>query len=251
MRVVPVIDLLAGQVVRGIAGRRAEYRPIVSRLVGDASPRSVGQAFIAQLGFRQCYVADLDAIAGGDPAWTVYAELMSLGLELWIDAGIGDVRRALALERYRSQSKALAGIVIGLESSPPPELLGELFAAVGFDRLIFSLDLKSGRPLTMQADWLGMSPEQIAATAVGHGARRLIVLDLAQVGTDAGVGTEALCGAIRKRHPQIELIAGGGVRDVQDLHRLAAVECDAALVASALHDGRITADDLKSLRSQV
>ncbi|MBI3462737.1 MAG: hypothetical protein HY000_06705 [Planctomycetes bacterium] len=89
MRIIPVIDLLAGQVVRGIAGRREEYRPIVSPLAADSSPASVARAFIARFGFRKCYLADLDAIGGVEPAWDVYAELMTLGLDLWVDAAVG------------------------------------------------------------------------------------------------------------------------------------------------------------------
>jgi len=240
MRIIPVIDLLAGQVVRGIAGRREEYRPIVSSLIADASPLSVAQAFITRFGLRECYLADLDAIGGAEPAWQVYADLMALGLNLWVDAGIGDVGRAAALARYECRSRPLAGIVVGLESVPGPESLGELFISIGDERLIFSLDLKDARPMAKTPGWSAMPPVEIASTAVELGARRLIVLDLARVGTDGGVGTEMLCRSIRQNHPQIELIAGGGVRHAQDLRSLAAAGCDAALMASALHDGRIT-----------
>jgi phosphoribosylformimino-5-aminoimidazole carboxamide ribotide isomerase len=246
MRIIPVIDLLRGQVVRGIAGRREEYRPIVSPLVADPSPRSVAGALIARFGFRDCYLADLDAIAGAEPAWPVYAELIALGLGLSVDAGVGDLHRAIALAEYQSGSKPLAGIVVGLESVPAPESLRELFSTIGRERLIFSIDLKAGQPIASEPAWSEMSPLQIATMAIELGARRLIVLDLAQVGTDGGVGTESLCRSIRERHPQIELIAGGGVRGAGDLRSLADAGCDAALVASALHDGRITAADLNA-----
>jgi phosphoribosylformimino-5-aminoimidazole carboxamide ribotide isomerase len=36
------------------------------------------------------------------------------------------------------------------------------------------------------------------------------------------------------------LFAGGGVRDEDDLRRLADAGCDGVLVATALHDGRLT-----------
>jgi phosphoribosylformimino-5-aminoimidazole carboxamide ribotide isomerase len=49
---------------------------------------------------------------------------------------------------------------------------------------------------------------------------------------------------LRDAYSQIELLTGGGVRNVGDLRHLAASGCDAVLVASALHDGRLTAADL-------
>ena len=63
MRVIPVIDLMGGHVVRGVAGERSRYRPVVSLLAQDAAPRSVAQAFAQRLGAREVYVADLDAIS--------------------------------------------------------------------------------------------------------------------------------------------------------------------------------------------
>src|SRR4051812_35568829 len=88
MRILPVLDLKGGAVVRGIAGRRSEYRPIESRLCGDASVRGVAGALKTTFGFDECYVADLDAIGGAEPAWALYDAARSEGFRLWIDAGI-------------------------------------------------------------------------------------------------------------------------------------------------------------------
>jgi phosphoribosylformimino-5-aminoimidazole carboxamide ribotide isomerase len=246
LRIIPVIDLMAGQVVRGIAGRREEYRPIITSLAADSSPSSIARAFVERFGLRECYLADLDAIGGAEPAWEIYSELTNLGLDLSVDAGISDRRRAAALAAYRG-AKPLAGIVVGLESAPGPESLEDICRAVGGDRLIFSLDLKDGRPLGRVAAWLSMPAEEIATAAIELGVGRLIVLDLSRVGTSGGTGSEELCRSLRRRYPHIELIAGGGVRGPQDLRSLAAAGCDAALVATALHDGRITAEDVSKI----
>ena len=42
MEVIPVIDLLGGQVVRGVAGRRDEYRPIVSQIAEAVAKHRAG-----------------------------------------------------------------------------------------------------------------------------------------------------------------------------------------------------------------
>ena len=63
-----------------------------------------------------------------------------------------------------------------------------------------------------------------------------------------GVGTLALCRHLRAAHPGCELIAGGGVRGPADLELMAGAGCDAALVASALHDGRLTREMMRNYR---
>ncbi|MGH7174523.1 MAG: HisA/HisF-related TIM barrel protein, partial [Gemmataceae bacterium] len=79
------------------------------------------------------------------------------------------------------------------------------------------------------------------------GVRRLLVLDLAQVGCDSGTGTRELCARLCAKHPHVPISAGGGVRHRGDLEDLRACGVQASLVASALHDGRLTRADLEGL----
>lgn len=238
-RIVPVIDLLGGVVVRGIAGRREEYRPLHSPLCPDAQPMTLARSF-AERGFRDVYLADLDAIGGAEPAWDIYGQVTDCGLQLWVDAGLTSVDRAREMATLKTSHGPLSGVIAGLESLPSPTFLQEILAIVGVDRLVFSLDLKGGRPIAQSSDWQGFDGYVVATSALSMGVRRIIVLDLARVGMNEGVGTEPLCRWLRNANPNVEIIAGGGVRSVADLQSLAEAGCDAALVASALHDGRIT-----------
>jgi phosphoribosylformimino-5-aminoimidazole carboxamide ribotide isomerase len=238
-RVVPVIDLMHGQVVRGVGGRRDEYRPIASVLSVDAQPINVARG-LSQAGFRETYVADLDAILGAAPAWSTYAQLMRAGLELWVDAGLTSMEQASRIADFQVDGRPLAAIVAGLETLASPQCLAEMLAIVGAARLIFSLDLRAGEPLSGSIAWKNLTPQQIANLALRLGVRRMIVLDLARVGMGQGVGTEPICRELRCLDPHLQIIAGGGVRSPADLRSLASAGVDAALVASALHDGRLT-----------
>lgn len=239
MRIVPVIDLEAGQVVHAVAGRRAEYRPVRSALASDARPQSIACAFRG-LGFSEAYVADLDAIAGREPAWDVYGEIADSGLELLVDAGVADEQRARQLAEFRlADGRELAGVIIGLESIASPAALSACLAAISTQRLIFSLDLRDGQPLACAPQWKHLPAEQIAAVVVTAGVERMIVLDVASVGMGQGCGTHELCRHLRDAYPQLELIAGGGVSDRNDLDSLAQAGCNAVLIASALHSGTL------------
>jgi phosphoribosylformimino-5-aminoimidazole carboxamide ribotide isomerase len=68
---------------------------------------------------------------------------------------------------------------------------------------------------------------------------RLIHMTLARVGSDGGPDVDGLV-ALRTRAPHCAVYAAGGVRDERDLQVLAAHGVAGALVATALHDGRIT-----------
>jgi phosphoribosylformimino-5-aminoimidazole carboxamide ribotide isomerase len=238
VRIVPVIDLMGGRVVRGVGGRRHEYQPIRSVLTDRTDPASLARAFVV-LGLPQAYVADLDAIAGAEPDWQAYGRMAECGSELWIDAGLADGEHARRMASFAVAGAPLSGIVAGLESLPSAAVLAEILQAVGPARLIFSLDLKRGEPIVRAPQWQGSSAAQVASAAIDLGVRRLIVLDLAGVGMGQGVSTLALCRELRDANPDLEIIAGGGVRGVHDVRALQAAGCSAALVASALHDGRI------------
>lgn len=242
MQVLPVIDLKDGKVVRGVAGQRATYQSVESLLASDSTVAAIATAFANQLPVDTIYVADLDAIAGEEPNWQALDQISATGLKIWLDAGVSDLSRAEQLSQYAQRQPQLTSVIMGLESVPDVEMLEQLWNHLGPERAVFSLDLKQGVPLTEAAPWQGLDPEQIASQAVEIGFRQIIVLDLAAVGMDQGTPVEALCQRLSSLHPDVKWISGGGVRGLSDLKRLADYGCSAALVASALHDGRLTAD---------
>lgn len=238
IRVVPVLDLRGGLVVHGRGGRRETYLPVRGRLTTSADPLSVATAFRATLGLDELYVADLDALAGRPAALTTFAALSAAGFRLWIDAGVRTPADAEALLQYADR------VVLGLETVPDPATLRACCRSLG-DRAVASLDLRDGRPL--HHGW-GEDVRTAGRAAVDAGARRLLVLDLARVGSGAGTGTESLLADLAASYPEVELSAGGGVRDAADLERLRSLGVRAALVASALHDGRIGKAEVEALR---
>jgi phosphoribosylformimino-5-aminoimidazole carboxamide ribotide isomerase len=241
MRILPVLDVQGGQVVRGIAGRRQEYRPIVSRLTASCHPLDVAAAFREHFELSLLYLADLDALGGAPPAWSTYAALQAAGFHLWVDAGVRALAGAAALAEA-----GLEGIILGLETLADPAELTAACQRFG-DRIVFSLDLREGQPLERSSGWTALDPWSIALEAVAAGSRKVIVLDLARVGVGAGPGTEGLCRRLAAAFPDVEILAGGGVRNYADLVRLRDCGVCGALVASALHDGELTRTDLAAL----
>ncbi|HEX4600310.1 MAG TPA: HisA/HisF-related TIM barrel protein [Gemmatimonadales bacterium] len=245
MRVIPVLDLMAGQAVHARRGRRTAYRPIRSVLVpadraGD--PLGLARAFRETLGVDEWYVADLDALTGAAPQRGLVRALAGLGGRLLVDAAAATPDRA-----QDTLADGAARVVVGLETLPSFAALRRIADTIGRARLVFSLDLRAGRPVLRPGTRHHGTPLALARAAVDAGAAALLVLDLARVGRRCGVNLE-LVGAVRRAHADVELLAGGGIRSVGDLERLAAAGCDGALVATALHEGGLTRAHLEGVR---
>lgn len=243
MRIIGVIDVLGGRAVHARAGARDRYAPVQSAAgwpIDPGNALTLAEVYTDVLGISEIYVADLDSILSQRQQDEVTRGLAALNVPLWLDAGVrsvDDARKAIALGASR--------VIVGLETLPSFDVLSDICAAIGSDRVAFSLDLRDNQPiLTNGARIDGVrSAEEIANVAVISGASTLIVIDLARVGTGRGVDGDLLR-RIHSAAPQLNLVAGGGVRGWDDLVQLAKAGCSAALVATALHDGRITAEQI-------
>ena len=236
MRVIPVIDLKGGVAVHAVRGERERYRPLRSRLVAGSDPLRIARAFGGELGLGDLYVADLDAIAGGPPNAEALAAL-AREARVMVDAGVTDPAAARSLLELGA-----ARVVIGTET---------LADVAALDRraglpLVLSLDLRGGRLLSPDPVLARLAAAQALARLAPAGMREVIVLDLDRVGSGAGPQLE-LIGELSSRFPDLELLAGGGVRDLADLRALDEAGAAGALVATALHRGAIGPDELRAL----
>ena len=228
VEVIPVLDLMGGAVVRARHGLRHAYAPIVTKLAKTSAPLDIVAGLLTVHPFQTLYVADLDRIEQrGSHASTLDALGASFpNIVFWVDAGVRDAREAQSwLARHER-----AHLVLGSESLQSCKALADLALT---DRIILSLDFRDGcfvGPLGLDKGphlW----PE------------RVIVMTLARVGSDAGPDMDRLL-EVKRRAPNVMLYAAGGLRDALDLVPLKQANIKGILIASALHDGRLTGADL-------
>jgi phosphoribosylformimino-5-aminoimidazole carboxamide ribotide isomerase len=226
VEIIPVLDLMHGQVVHARRGERAHYRPIVSSLCTSAEPVAVLEALLQLHPFRSVYLADLDAILGRSerdfPAETLARRFPHI--RFWVDQGLRTSPRPLGaalsnrLEVVGSESLH-DGWREKLAARPAPFILSLDFGAAGF--------LGPRELLESPALW----PELV------------ILMALARVGSQAGPDI-ALLEHYLRTCPANRFIAAGGVRNAEDLWRLEKAGASGVLLASALHDGSIGCADL-------
>ncbi len=253
--VVPVLDLLGGRAVRGVGGRRDAYRTLREEGLGSDDPLEAARALRERRGAVRFYVADLDALRGGEPAIGLFERLLDDGFGLVVDADWAAVRHRKSLARLLQRDRFRP--VVSLESlaavanDERPEngvpgrreqRLREAFDVAG-SRAIFSLDLfagrvwfgESGRSSNEEAsESLGTASDWAIAAATA-GFRELLLLDLADVGEGRGLGTLSLVRSLGERLPGIRFWGGGGVRSGADLVAAREAGFSELLVGTAVH----------------
>lgn len=236
MRLIPVIDLKEGLVVHAVKGERSNYQPVKSVLCQSPDPIAVARAFRYQLGLTDLYVADLDAIQNrGDHRHIVTRLANQENMTLYLDAGISQPQAALAALENGARK-----VIIGAETLPSWQALRAVSKAVPVDRLIFSLDMVQGKVLSSNPELASLAPAQLLERVVSEGWNEVILLDLARVGAENGVDRD-LIKTLRRNAPQVSLLIGGGVRNMDDLAQLEDLGVDGVLLATALHRGVIDA----------
>jgi phosphoribosylformimino-5-aminoimidazole carboxamide ribotide isomerase len=248
MRVIGVLDLLGGRAVHARGGMRDRYEPIQSiagAMIRPGDALAVAREYVQQFGLTELYIADLDAIDRA--AWqdALVRDLAALDLCVSLDAGVSSVDLA-----SRAVGLGVARVVVGLETLPSYETLRQICAALDGNPVVFSLDLRNGEPVVAANGDVAAEPaETVAARAAEAGATAVVVIDLARVGSRRGLDLPLLR-RVRAAVPHLTVIAGGGVRGVEDLEHLSDAGCDGALVATALHEGRLRAAEIGAIRSR-
>jgi HisA/HisF family protein len=235
MKLIPVVDLMQGQVVRAVRGDRAAYRPIVSQLCAGSDPVTVATAMCKHCAqgqpHQQLYIADLDALLGRPAQVAVLRTILHAlpDLELWLDAGFASAASASALLTDLGRDGERVVPVFGSESMASRAALVECFAGESnAAQRVLSLDRRNGQRLDAAGCW----------DAPALWPKRVIVMTLERVGSDAGPDLDTIIDVQRKA-PVAFIVGAGGIRDEADLARARDVGAGAWLVASALHDGRL------------
>jgi phosphoribosylformimino-5-aminoimidazole carboxamide ribotide isomerase len=241
VKIIPVIDVLGGRVVHAVRGRRKEYQPLKSNLCASTDPVDVAAALKA-LGFGELYVADLDAITHGQANFSIFKNIADkTGLELMVDAGIDDLKKAESvLESHVSK------VIIGTETLPSISLVAEAIELFGSEKIMVSLDLMGDRVISGFELGALKNPMALLRQFQEAGVSQIIVLDLARVGSGEGVNMPFLKEVVR--NSKAKVFVGGGVRDVKDLVELKDLGVFGVLVATALHSGKISLKELKHAR---
>ncbi len=242
MRVIPVLDLLNGVVVHAKKGERENYGPVESVLTPSKDPLIIGEVFRDLFSFKEVYIADLDAIQS---SWalnnfSVFEKLSSLDLGLMVDCGIDSLEKAKATLALGANK-----VVIGTETLPSLKQYEDIVKGIGEEKVVLSLDLKDGKLLGEVSKEVEEDPLKLLKKVSKIGAKEIIILELSKVGTSGGIPEKIVKKVLKAT--TLPIIIGGGVKDIEDIKKARDLGAEGVLIATALHTGKITSKDLKTI----
>ena len=233
MIILPAIDLKDGRCVRLYQG---DYTQVTTY---DADPVRVAQRWQAA-GASWLHLVDLDGATAGQPVNVDVIRRIRAGTTLHIELG-GGMRSLVHMQQMLDLG--IERVILGTVALTDRGLLMEALAHWD-ERVVVGLDARDG--LVAVAGWRETSHVEATALAAelsARGVRRFIYTDIARDGALQGPNLEALR-AMQAALPGRDdrpgkLIASGGVSSLADLHSLAALGIEGAIVGKALYTGAV------------
>lgn len=225
MQIIPVIDLKDGEVVAAQQGQRDSYKAIKSTFCPSSSITDVVNGFLSLHPFKIIYIADLNAIthAGNNKKLIDCAIANNPEVIFWVDDG-------KKMQDFSASNLSNYKQVFGSENQ------NQCIHPYNQDSIL-SLDFFPNKGYT--------GPEQLLKNPILW-PQNIIVMTLDKVGKNTGPDFEKLT-FFQKKHPEKNIIAAGGIRNITDLLHLKKMGIRYALIASALHSGAINPSHLQNL----
>ena len=227
MLIFPAIDIKDGQCVRLYKGDFA-----TAHRVAD-SPIDTARSFRAA-GAEWIHMVDLD---GAKTGTRVNADIFAAvakdsGLKVEVGGGIRDMA---ALEEYFAAG--VSRCILGSAALKNPALVREAVAAYG-SRIAVGIDAVGGMVAT--EGWLDVSQVpylELARRMEDMGVRTLIFTDISKDGTLAGPNREQL--AALDEAVSCDVVASGGIRDLNDITALREMKLYGAICGKSLYSGTL------------
>jgi len=234
MTIIPAIDIINGKCVRLTRGDYAQQK------IYNENPLEIAKQF-EDAGITRLHIVDLDGAKAGTIINLKVLELIAGNTKLVIDFG-GGIKRINDVESIFNAGAAIA--TIGSMAVKHPELLEEWLMEFGADKFLIGADVLDEK--IKISGWLedgGIDIFTFIGRMIGLGVTNIFCTDISKDGVMGGPSID-LYKKILEEHPEINLIASGGVGSINDIIRLKEIGCTGAIIGKAIYEGLITLEEL-------
>ena len=236
MRIIPAIDIIDGKCVRLTKG---DYS---TKKVYNVDPLEIAKEFEGN-GIQYLHLVDLDGARSGKIInHKVLSEIASK-TSLNIDFGGGLKSDSDLKIAFDSGATQITGGSIAVKDR---DTFINWLDQFGAERIILGADYKDRMIATN--GWEEGSELDVLDFIQGYearGVRSVISTDIAKDGMLQGPSLELYKEILEKTN--VELIASGGVSNMQDLYALKELGCHGAIVGKAIYEGNISLKELSEL----
>jgi len=241
-KIIPVIDILNSEAVHAVKGERNKYKPLKSKIFKTSNPIEIIKDLKQQICFYEFYIADLDAIIKKKPNLDLYIEILeTLNVNIMIDPGIRNRKDLLIFSKFDFNK-----LILGLETIGDFQIISDAINIVGNDKLIVSIDMCKGKIISSIKEIKNQIPLKVIKKIEEIGIREIILLDLYRVGQKLGGIPLSYQEILRSFKGNI--LVGGGIKNFNDIISYKERNFSGVLIATALYDGSLNIDKLKSFK---
>lgn len=232
MEIIPSFDLLDGKLVRlrqGDFDQKTEY---------PADPLELALRLEAA-GIRRLHMVDLDGARTGRPANLHILAAVASRTRLYIDYG-GGLRSIPSLKQV--WDAGAMQFSVGSVAVLAQDEFGAWVEKFGPEKFMVGADVRDR--LIAVHGWKTTTETTLfdfIRKMDSMGVRQISVTDIARDGELSGPALD-LYREILAEFPDLQLVASGGVSDVEDLEELTALGCSGAIVGKAFFEGKIPID---------
>jgi len=237
LKIIPAIDIIKGKCVRltqGDYGKVKVYRE---------DPLEVAQEF-EDADLEYLHLVDLDGARKGHVVnWGVIEDIQG-HTALKVDFG-GGVKSEAEVEHLLDLG--IDQINIGSLAAREPETFSGWLRKYGPENFILSADVRD--EMVLSNGWTeqtSLSIYELAARFEADGLEFLTCTDVESDGMLQGPNF-GLYKKLKKKLPNLKLIASGGISSREDLAELAYINMHAAIVGKAIYEHKIKLPELKNI----
>ena len=234
IELIPAIDIIDGKCVRLSQGNYD------SKKVYNENPLEVAKEFEAY-GIRRLHVVDLDGAASQHVVNYRTLEQIATQTSLIIDFG-GGIKTSGDIEIAFDSGAEM--ITLGSVAVKHPELFDEWLQTYGNEKIILGADVKDNR-IAING-WKEESPQELMPFLNQHinkGVTKVLCTDISRDGMLKGPALD-LYRSIMQAHPELHLIASGGISGMEDILKLDEAGIPAVVFGKAIYEGRISLKEL-------
>lgn len=236
MRIIPAIDIIDGKCVRLTKG---DYS---TKKVYNENPVEIAKEF-EDNGIQYLHLVDLDGAKSSHIVNHKVLEAIASKTGLIIDFGGGLKSEEDARIAFESGASQITGGSIAVKN---PDIFMNWINLYGSAKIILGADCIDRKIATH--GWLEKSELDVVDFIKKYksmGVKNCICTDVAKDGMLQGASVK-LYKEINKE-TKVNLIASGGVANMNDLYELKEIGCSGAILGKAIYEGRITLKELQKL----
>jgi phosphoribosylformimino-5-aminoimidazole carboxamide ribotide isomerase len=237
MEIIPAIDIIDGKCVRLTKGDYAQKK------IYNENPTNVAKEF-EDAGIKRLHVVDLDGAKAGKIINLKVLESIAEATDLIIDFG-GGVKTIADVSDILNAGGEI--VTIGSLAVKEPQVIEEWLMEFGTDKFLIGADVLDEK--IKIGGWLedsGLNIYDFIGKLLSLGATHIFCTDISKDGVMEGPAID-LYKKIMGQHPEINLIASGGVSNFDDVLQLKDIGCCGAIIGKAIYEGKITLKQLISI----